>query len=86
MYVAVRNDERARPSRMVQGNITCLEMKLAKLEEEETLTQKEQMNVSKMLKKLESLSSRFKMYRCAILDQIEDADKLAEEQAVVNDP
>ena len=71
---------------MVQGNITCLEMKLAKLEEEETLTQKEQMNVSKMLKKLESLSSRFKTYRCAIPDQIEDADKLAEEQAVVNDP
>ena len=70
---------------MVQGNITRLETKIAKLEEKQTLTEKEQTTVSKMVKKLEALSTEFKMYHGAILDQIEDDNKLAKEQAVLDD-
>ena len=60
---------------MVQGNITRLEMKVARVEDEETLTEKEQQTVSKMVKKLEALRADFKTYHYAIVDQ----DKLTEE-------
>ena len=43
------------------------------------------MTVAKMVKKLEYLSTNFKMYLCAIVDQIEDNDKLAGEQAVLHE-
>ena len=69
---------------MVQGNITRLETKLVKLEYKETLTKKEQQTVSKMVKKLEVLSAEFKTYQCAIVDQIEDQNKLTEEQTVLD--
>ena len=69
----------------VRSNITRLETKLTKLEEKEPLTEKEKMTVSKMVKKLESLSTEFKMCHCVILNQIEDDDKIAEEQAVLDD-
>ena len=38
-----------------------------------------------MEKKLEALSAEFKTYHCTIVDQIEDRDKLTEEQAVLDD-
>ena len=71
---------------MACGNITCLETKIGKLEEKETLTEKEQQTVSKMAKKLEALSAEFKTYHCAILDQTEDLNKLANEQVLLDDP
>ena len=71
---------------MVRNNITYLKTKLAKLEEKETLIEKEQMTVSKMVKKLAGgLSAEFKTYHCTIVDQIEDQDKLTKEQAVLDD-
>ena len=51
---------------MTRGNITRLETKLVKLEEKETLTEKEQMFVSGNVKKLETLSVEFKRYTCTI--------------------
>ena len=63
---------------MVQGNITRLEMKLVKLEDKKTLTKKEQQTMSKTVKKLEALSTKFKTYLCAIVDLIEDQDELPE--------
>ena len=53
--------------RMVQGNITRLETKLAKPEGEETLSKKEQQTVSMTMKKLEALSTEFKTYTTAPL-------------------
>ena len=41
-------------------------------------------HVSKMVKKLEALSTVFKTYYCAVVDQIEDQDRLTEEQAVLD--
>ena len=41
------------------------------------------MTVCKMMKKPEALSAEFKTYHCAIVDQIEDHDKLTKEQAVL---
>ena len=70
---------------MVWGNITRMETKLTKLEDKETLTEKEQRTVSKMGKKPEALSTKFKAYHCAIVEQIKDQNKLAEEQAVLDD-
>ena len=70
---------------MTWGNITCLETKIAKLEEKETLTKPEQQTVSNMVKKLEALSAEFKAYHCAILDQTEEQDKLTEGQIVLDD-
>ena len=62
-------------------------MKLTKLKDKETLIEKDQQIVSKMVKKLEALSVEFKtyMYHCAIVDQIENQDRLTEEQAVLDD-
>ena len=41
--------------------------------------------MSKMVKKLKSLSAEFKTYHCASVDQIEDDDKFSEEQEVLDD-
>ena len=46
----------------MHGNITRLETKLAKLEEKKTLTEKEHMTMSKMVKKLEGSCTDCKMY------------------------
>ena len=72
---------------MVRGNVTCLDMKLTKLNDKETLTEKDQQIVSKMVKKLEDLSAEFKTYmcHCAIVDHIENQDRLTKEQAVLDD-
>ena len=70
---------------MTCGNITRLETKIAKLEEKETLTEKERQTVSKVVKKLEALSVEFKTYHYAILDQTKDQDKLTEEQVILDD-
>ena len=70
---------------MTCGNITCLEAKISKLEEKETLTEKERQSVSKMVKRLEALNLEFKTYHCAILDQIEEQQKLAEEQVILDE-
>ena len=69
---------------MVRGNITRLKTKVAKLEEKETVNEKEQQTASKMMKKLEDLTSELIMYHCAIVDPIEDQDKLTKEQAVLD--
>ena len=42
---------------IVQGNITRMERRLAKLEEMETLIENEQMTVPKMVKKLEAFNA-----------------------------
>ena len=42
------------------------------------------MTVSKIVKKLEALSTEFKTYHCTIVEQLGDQDKLVEEQAVLN--
>ena len=57
---------------MTRGNITQVEMKITKLEEKDMSTEKEQWSVSKVLKKLESLSMEFKTYHCTIVHQTED--------------
>ena len=49
---------------MVRGDITHLEMKLAKLDDKEALTEEEQQIVSKMAKKLEVLSTEFHTVLC----------------------
>ena len=69
----------------MQGNIPHLEMKRAILEDEETLTEKEQQTALNMVKKLEALSSDLKAYHCITVEQIEDQDKLTKEQAFVDD-
>ena len=69
----------------MQGNIPHLEMKLAILEDEETLTEKEQQTALKTVKKLEALSAELKTYHCTTVDQIEDQDKLTKEQAFLDD-
>ena len=43
-----------------------------------------QSQFSKMAKKLEVLSAEFKTYHCAILDQIEEQEKLAKEQVILD--
>ena len=69
---------------MVCGSITRLEIKITKLEEKEMLTEKEQQSVSKMVKRLDALSTEFKTYQCTIVDQTEDQEKLAKEQVVLD--
>ena len=41
------------------------------------------MTGSKLVKKLEALSTEFNLNHCAIVDQIEDHNKLTDEQAVL---
>ena len=45
----------------------------------------EHSTVSKMVKKLDALSAKFKTYHCANMDQTEQQNKLAKEQAVLDD-
>ena len=55
-------------------NITHLETKVTKPEEEETSTEKERHTVAKMAKKLEALSVDCKTYHYTILAQTEDQE------------
>ena len=47
------------------------------MEEKEILTEKEEMIMSKMAKKLEVKSAKFKTYHCTVVDQIKEQNKLA---------
>ena len=55
------------------------------MEQNETVTEKVKITVSKMAKQLDALSAQCKTYHCAIVDQIEDHNKLIEEQAIIDD-
>ena len=70
---------------VVWANITDLEMNLTKLQDKETLTEKEQHTVSIMVKQLEALSAELKTQHYTIVDQIEDQNILTKEQEVVDD-
>ena len=70
----------------MRGNIVCLETKILKVEEKETLITKEWQSISKVVKKLEALSMEFKTYHYTILDQFDEQEKLAEEQVVLDKP
>ena len=50
------------------SNITRMETKIAKLEDKETLTEKELQTVSKTVMKLEALRAELKTYYRVILD------------------
>ena len=59
---------------MMCSNITCLETIITSWKVRETLTEKEQRSVSKMVKKLEALSAEVKNYHCTVLDQTEEQE------------
>ena len=50
----------------------------------EMLTEKNWQSASKMVKKLEVLSTEFKTYHCSILDQIEEQQKLPKEEVILD--
>ena len=52
--------------------------------QQQTLTKKERQSVSKMVMKLEALSSEFKTYHCTILDQTDEQKELVEEQVILD--
>ena len=69
---------------VVHSSVTCLETKIPGWEAKETLTEKDRQSIVRTLKRLQELNQEFIRYHYSIVELLEDAEVLAEEQAVLD--